>query len=298
MKVSYILLILLLFVIVKISENKITIFGNTSIIYREKNTFNYFVNSLKYKHLEKKIKLADKYYARKFIQNNFSNISVFPLLYSTSNPKDLLKLTINQKCVVKASNGSGFNQIVDNINEKNRHQLYLKSKKWLQTDYRNGPLYRLTEVFNEPQYQKHKDVQRMVLVEKYMGKINDIKFHMAYGKILFIQMQFDRSYNSLGISKTKNNLYDKNWKLLPFLRSGTENTKYEVDRPKNLNQMINFCYQFYQKTKIEYVRIDLYEIEDKIYFGEFTFTPFGSFAHFSDNYNYKLYNMVKKFELN
>ena len=283
MRISHIFIIIFALIILVLSENKINYSGYQWIIIRKKNTFNYFINSLKYKDLNLKIKLADKFYSRNYILQNFKQINVIPLIYTTSNPEDLLKLTINQKCVIKASNGSGFNKIVSKLDSSNQKEIYQLLKKWINTDYRNELLL---DYFNEPQYQRHPEVTRMIIIEQYMGKLNDIKFHVAYGKILFIQVNIDRFTN----------LYDKNWKLLPFEFNGKKNYKNKIPKPKLLSQVIDFCYQFYQKIKLEYVRLDLYEINNKIYFGEITFTSAGSMAYISNNYEYKLYQQIKQFK--
>jgi len=68
---------------------------------RKKNTFNYFRNSLKYKRLFEKKQFADKYYARNYVKNNYKDIYVFPLIFTTSNPKDLLKIKIIKKLLLK-----------------------------------------------------------------------------------------------------------------------------------------------------------------------------------------------------
>ena len=58
--------------------------------------------------------------------------------------------------------------------------------------------------------------------------------------------------------------------------------------------MKEFCYKFIEKTKFEFVRIDLYEINEKIYFGEFTFTPDNCLGKFTNNYDKILYDKYVK----
>jgi len=58
--------------------------------------------------------------------------------------------------------------------------LYNITKKWINTDYRSGFIIKHT-MFHEPQYEQDKNIQRMILIEKYMGNLYDYRFHMAYG---------------------------------------------------------------------------------------------------------------------
>ena len=45
----------------------------------------------------------------------------------------------------------------------------------------------------------------------------------------------------------------------------------KIEKPKHLDKMLNFARQLAQEET--FVRIDFYSIDDKIYFGEFTYTP-------------------------
>lgn len=270
---------------IDIGDNRITYNNIKYIIMRKPHTFNYFVNSLKFDRLDEKIKFADKYYARNYMNDYFPNINLIPLLYCTSTPSDLLKININSKCVIKASNGSGFNRYLTKINDENREELYNITKKWLNTNYRTSTLTKYT-IFNEPQYARHIDVTRMIIVEQDMGELYNYKFHMVNGHILFIQVYLSRSC-------PRYNIYDIHWNLLPFDHK-VKQTEDAIDKPECFDDMVTFCTEFYNKTKFEYVRIDLYELDNKIYFSEFTFTPDGCYGYFSLDYDKKLYDLIHK----
>ena len=126
-----------------------------------------------------------------------------------------------------------------------------------------------------------------IIIEEYMGNLNDYKFYIIKGKIAFIQLDINR------FNYHRRNLYDKDWNLLDFTL-GYKKTDYKVEIPQTLEKMKEFCKKFYRKTKFEFVRLDFYEINNEIYFGEFTFTPFCGLVDFSNNYDKIIYDKYVK----
>jgi hypothetical protein len=94
--------------------------------------------------------------------------------------------------------------------------------------------------------------------DKYLPELLNYKFRFAYGKIMPLISV------SMGLKK---NVYDLDWKLcsppeLPF----------NIPKPTNLAKMISLARTL--AKPFEFVRIDLYLCkDDKIYFGEYTFSP-------------------------
>ena len=70
---------------------------------------------------------------------------------------------------------------------------------------------------------------------------------------------------------------------------GTELYTYDLKPPKNFNEMINIAKKL--SEDFDYVRVDLYNIDGKIYFGELTFCDTGGFEKFTDKqWDYRLGN--------
>lgn len=55
---------------------------------------------------------------------------------------------------------------------------------------------------------------------------------------------------------------------------------YELPKPSKLNEMISICKILARDFK--YVRVDIYQIENTVYFGEMTFTPASGFYQYDD----------------
>ena len=47
----------------------------------------------------------------------------------------------------------------------------------------------------------------------------------------------------------------------------------ELHLPQNFEKMKSYCYKIYEKTKLPLIRMDFYEVNNEIYFGEYTLTP-------------------------
>ncbi len=100
----------------------------------------------------------------------------------------------------------------------------------------------------------------------------DYRFHICDSKTIFIQVA-----NAL---HTQNNLFDIHWNLLPITYFNPQ-SKYPIAKPCNLENMLAIASQIAQT--IDYIRVDLFCVDGKIFVGELTFTPNGGTAKFEPN---------------
>ena len=127
----------------------------------------------------------------------------------------------------------------------------------------------------------YKNIKPQVFVEKYMAEdgegrgLTDYKFYMFNGICRCILVFVDR-FSSDG---PRLNCYDPEWNLLPFSKAGKSNSE-ELDKPDNLDEMLNIAAELSKVVHNSFVRIDLYNIKGKIYFGEYTFYPGNGFDSF------------------
>lgn len=88
------------------------------------------------------------------------------------------------------------------------------------------------------------------------------------------------------------NYYDRNGNFLPFGKTycPPDYTK-KIEMPKNLDKMIELAETISHNTVLS--RIDFYEIDGQVYFGEITFYPGSGFSPFTDEkWDYKLGDMI------
>jgi len=121
----------------------------------------------------------------------------------------------------------------------------------------------------------YKNIKPKVLVGKLLlteqGKIpEDYKFHCFNGVPKFVQVDVSR------FSDPKRSVCDINWNLLDiachFPKHGP------VKRPDSLEEILSIAGKL--ASQFNYCRIDLYSVNNKVYFGEITFSPGAGFSKF------------------
>ena len=124
----------------------------------------------------------------------------------------------------------------------------------------------------------YKNVKRRIIAEEYMqdgsGELKDYKFFCFNGRVEFFKIDFDRFVDHHA------NYYDRNGKLLPFGEADlppVPDKKLEI--PHNIQEMIVLAEKL--SAGIPFLRVDLYNIDGKIYFGELTFFPASGFGRIS-----------------
>ena len=124
----------------------------------------------------------------------------------------------------------------------------------------------------------YKNGKRRIIAEEYMqdgsGELKDYKFFCFNGRVEFFKIDFDRFVDHHA------NYYDRNGKLLPFGEADlppVPDKKLEI--PHNIQEMIVLAEKL--SAGIPFLRVDLYNIDEKIYFGELTFFPASGFGRIS-----------------
>lgn len=123
----------------------------------------------------------------------------------------------------------------------------------------------------------YKDVKPRILAEKYMvdesgTELKDYKFFCFDGEPKMLFIATDRPHD------TRFDFYDVDFNHLPFTQ-GHPNAEKSIDRPQNFELMIEISRKL--SKGLSQVRVDLYNVNGEIYFGELTF------AHFSGNVPFK-----------
>lgn len=121
----------------------------------------------------------------------------------------------------------------------------------------------------------YKNVKPRIIAEKYMededGELKDYKFFCFNGEPKIMFLLKDRSID------TRLNFYDLEFNKLPFAR-GYPNFSDVLKKPKGWESMIKLSQIL--STNFPHVRVDFYNINGDIYFGELTFYPGSGFERF------------------
>lgn len=216
--------------------------------------------------LEKYKDLVDKYKVREFVKQKIGTKYLTEVLgvYNSTDEINFDKLP--NKFVLKLNTGSGYNIICTDKEKLNKRKTIKQLNKWLKEDY--------YEIKKEPQY---KNIDKKIICEKYMenkeGNLLDYKFFCFSGKVEFIEVDFDRFKNHAM------NFYDTKWNLLDLKKGKYPNYSGKLEKPINLVEMISISEKL--SDELPFARIDLYNVDNKIYFGEITLTPAGGLTGFN-----------------
>ena len=212
---------------------------------------------------------SDKYAVRKYVQDKGLGELLVPLYGNVyCDPDEIDFETLPNQFVLKATHGCELNIICANKQSLNWKKAKAQMRHWLHT-----PQWRMCL---EPHYLS---IQPRIICEKYLGDMAsmiDYKFHCLNGEPQFVLVCFDRD------KKLKLSIYDLHWNRLDEICDNHHSDKF-IPPPTKLKEMISVSRVLAKDFK--FVRVDLYEINGVIYFGELTFTPAtGILPYFSDRF--------------
>ncbi|MBO4435188.1 MAG: hypothetical protein J5769_07055 [Bacteroidales bacterium] len=126
---------------------------------------------------------------------------------------------------------------------------------------------------------QYRDIKPQIIAEQYMQdgesrELKDYKFYCFDGKPAFL-------YISEGLenhSTAHISFVTMDWERAPFLRADYPGFETLPPKPETFDEMVSIAGKLSQGFR--FVRVDLYEINGKVYFGELTFTPTGGFVPF------------------
>jgi hypothetical protein len=224
-------------------------------------TFNEKIQWLKlYDSTPIKTLLSDKYLVRDWIKEKIGEKYLIPIFGAYDRFEDINFNKLPNKFIIKCNHGSGYNIFVKDKFKLNLAVIRAKIKKWMNINYSI-----LGQELN------YRDRKPKIIIEKYMndssGDLRDYKVNCFNGKPKFIWMDIDRHTNH------KRNLYDLNWKKLPYKVNSHYATFPSPKKPKCLKELVKLASIL--SKGFSYVRVDFYIINEKIYFGEMTFYTSG-----------------------
>lgn len=201
--------------------------------------------------------LVDKYLVKKYVCEKIGKDHIIPTIGVWDDPYSIdfdelpnqfvLKCNHNSgvgMCICKDKTNLNYSLVRTNLNKGMHENYYLRGREW-----------------------PYKNVKRKIIAEKYMGdNLIDYKFQCFNGKIDNILVCRNRN-SSTGVEYY---YFDSSWNYLPYSKQVDLKFKdFNQLKPKNLGEMINIAKIL--SKEIPEVRVDLYQIEDKVFFGEMTF---------------------------
>ncbi|MGC9372420.1 MAG: ATP-grasp fold amidoligase family protein [Thermovirgaceae bacterium] len=202
--------------------------------------------------------MVDKYRSREYVTKRLGPETarriLVPLLFATQKPEDIPFESFSEPYIVKPNHGSGWLIIAEDPARANSKEIIQRCRKWLGTTYGQEEM--------EWAYSKIKPLIMVeLLLKDSQGKpASDYKFHVFHGEVKWVFVMHDR-FGNRSFSR-----YDKFfYPLAPYPKGE------KTHKPKNYEEMVKMAETL--SSSLDYVRVDMYNIEGNIFFGEFTLYP-------------------------
>ncbi len=210
----------------------------------------------------RKSELTDKYKVREWIAQKIGPEYLIGLLGVWNSFDEIDFSQLPDKFVLKTNHGSGTNVIVKDKSSLNLKVTKQKFKDWLDTDFG----YKSLELH-------YSDISPKIIAEEYIetefGELQDYKFLCFDGQPYFCWVDMGRYSNHT------RNVYNLDWELQPWNQEEYAHYEKPIDKPENFEKMVEIVKILAED--FAHVRVDLYNVNGKIYFGEMTFTNGGGF---------------------
>lgn len=211
--------------------------------------------------------LVDKYAVKDYVaraigkEHVISTIGVWDsaaeIDYSKLPNKFVMKCTHDSGCVVICKDKNFFNiaEAVSRLDSRKRKNFYYGGREW-----------------------PYKNVRPRIIVEEYIQSdlcddLRDYKLFCFNGKAKFFKVDFDRFVDHHA------NYYDIKGNILDFGEASfPPKTDRNIVLPSTIDLMIEYAERL--SENIPFVRVDFYDVNGNVYFGEMTFFPASGFGHF------------------
>lgn len=212
---------------------------------------------------------VDKYKVREYIANVLGPEYLIPLLGVWEDEEEIDFDLLPNQFVLKCNHNSGKGMyICKDKSTLNIKQVKKNLKKGLKQNY-----YYLHREW------PYKNIKPLIIAEKYMvdesgTELKDYKFMCFHGKVKCCFVCTER-FSGNGLKVT---FFDCNWKRMNIVRKYPQSDS-EIKKPNNYEKMIEIAEKL--SMDFAFVRIDLYNINGHVYFGEFSLYPGTGMEKFS-----------------
>jgi len=214
--------------------------------------------------------LVDKYAVRQYIKDTIGEEYLIPLVGGPWKTFDEIDFdALPDQFVLKCTHDSGGLVICRDKSKLDKEKARRKIEKCLKTNYYYGN-----------REWPYKNVPPQIIAEKYMtdtltAELRDYKFFCFDGMVKALFIATERANET---EETKFDFFDENFQHLPFT-NGHPNAAKLPEKPKRFELMKELAAKL--SKGIPHVRVDFYEVDEKVYFGELTFFHWSGLVPFN-----------------
>ena len=210
--------------------------------------------------------MVDKYDAKQYVANIIGEEHIIRTLAIYNDLEEINFDALPDQFVLKFTHDSGGVVICKDKSKLNKQAALKTLKKSICSSY-----------FWRTREWPYKNVKPRIIAEEYMedefGELRDYKFFCFDGQVKYMFIATDRTKNT----DTCFDFFDADFNHLPFVQ-GHPNAKQMPAKPKAFEDMKYLAEKL--SKGIPCLRVDLYEVNGKVYFGELTFSHFSGMVPF------------------
>lgn len=214
---------------------------------------------------------ADKYYCREYVAScGFENI-LKEVYYVCNDVKEIDLAKLPQKSFVRWNHMSGGNFIFDKKNSKKNKEVIELLSVYQKFDW----------YYHGREWQYH-HIQPKLLFEEYLSNedgslLRDYKFYCFNGEVKYYMVSFGEFEH-----KHVNHKFDKNHQSIDkFFKQNETISASKINLPFNIGEMLQIAEVL--SKPFPHVRVDMYNLNGRIVFGEMTFFSNGGFVNIESN---------------
>lgn len=209
-------------------------------------------------------RLTDKIAVRSYVRDCGLEEILCRLYGTYHNSSEIDYSKLPNQFVLKTNNGCSTNILVRDKEKLDIISTNKKLDEWLEKDY--------GELTCQPHYSR---ISAMILAEEMLvdhfhpgEALKDFKFYCINGEPLYVYVYAERKENT---HVMKRMVYDMKWEEHPEFLGRFAIPFYGAEKPVSFERMKEIAKLL--SSPFKFVRVDLYEVDGKPFFGELTFTP-------------------------
>jgi hypothetical protein len=201
---------------------------------------------------------SDKLGVRDYVASKVGKEYLIPMLWNGDKPEEIPFEKLPLKFVIKANHGCGYNIIVKDKTQLDQAKVRRQLKKWLGENF-------CQDKFLGTEW-AYKNIRPTIIVESFLGENGnpppDYKFFCYSGRMEFYKVDFDR------FEDHSERICDRNCNPLQFFGQGIKTYRGKFVLPENFKELVRVAESL--ARGIDFIRVDLYSVSGRIYFGELT----------------------------
>lgn len=241
--------------------------------------------------------MVDKYLVREYIKEKLGEEYLIPLIGVWDNPNDIDFKVLPNRFVLKCNHNSGLgmyickdkskltskdiNGIRKNLVRGLAQNYYLTGREW---PYKNVPRKIICEKYMEDTTIKY-PLESKIIKSGELPPLRDYKIYTFNGKAMLCMINQDRGIH------TRADYFDRDYNWLDFTW-GYDHADNLPAKPKNYELMYELAEELASGTAE--LRVDFYEVNGRVYFGELTFFDGSGFDKIEPiEWDYKMGSMIQ-----